>query len=494
LYIHLHRHPLASMGSFVKNRFHKMRGASTLSPWKLAEESWTRSHGHIRQFLQTIPEERKLDLSYEALVRHPQGMMEQVCELLKIDFEGSMCLPYDDSKEKMTGGLHPVSKMIGDPNFLKHTTIDPSLAEGWRRYADRWDGLDQKTRDLAASFNYHLSEEKDELVATAQKAMQRTLKSTFPELEVLQGEGKGAPVIWFAPMFGSIDGYRKLAGQLKGQIPSYAVQSVHAGTRGGAMDLSTIHAQATYFSEQIMAWKDGLFEDAAQPIRLGGFSYGGIVAYATMVELQKREVLVDHLIILDAVCPDGKFHKKLFGGLDPRSSLLAIGFDALFFTHQIVCTPEEEASLHQVEEVSDLIEALVELGLQKGLKGSRGAYIAWMEHTHEVVQKNQAALAGFSIIKPTRPAETACLFIRRNRQEAFYELSGEPLTEMEKKKQQINEVYSKLDPVRSWSALFSNFRSVIGPAKGHYDLLIDEASVALIASELIQLNSSKDEE
>ncbi|MEM6601958.1 MAG: SDR family NAD(P)-dependent oxidoreductase, partial [Verrucomicrobiota bacterium] len=493
LYIHLHRHPLASMGSFVNNRFHKMRGASTLSPWKLAEESWTRSHGHIRQFLQTIPEDRKLDVAYEALVRHPQGMMERVCELLKIDFEGSMCSPYDESREKMTGGLHAVSKMIGDPNFLKHTTIDPSLAEGWRRYADRWDGLDQKTRELAASFNYDLSEEKGEPVATSQKATQWTLKSRFAELEVLQEGGKGVPVIWFAPMFGSIDGYRKLAGELKGQIPSYAVQAVHAGVKGGAMDLTTIHAQAAYFSEQIMAWKDGLFEDAAQPIRLGGFSYGGIVAYATMVELQKREVLVDHITILDAVCPDGKFHKTLFGGLDPRSSLLAIGFDVLFFTHQIVCTPEEEASLYQLEEVSDVIEALVELGLQKGLKGSKGAYIAWMKNTHEVVQKNQAALSGFSISKPARPAETTCLFIRRNRQEAFYELSGEPLTEMDKQRQQINEAYSTLDPVRSWGTLFPNFRSVIGPAKGHYDLLTDEASVGLIASELIQLNNGKDE-
>ena len=175
VYIHLQRHPLASIGSFVTNRFHKMF-SSDLPPWKFAEHCWTQSHDNIQTFLGTIPAERKLGVAYEDLVKQPEAMMREICVLLGIAFEDQMCFPYDHSPLKMSNGLNSVSKMIGDPKFLKYTRINPAIADSWKTYVDHWETLDTRTHDLAASLNYNIDKAKQPFVNTSNKST-KDLKS-----------------------------------------------------------------------------------------------------------------------------------------------------------------------------------------------------------------------------------------------------------------------------------------------------------------------------
>jgi hypothetical protein len=160
------------MGSFVENRFHKMF-RSELPPWELAEQIWMQSQDNINKFLKTIPEKRKIGIAYENLVRRPQSIMREICVLLDIAFENQMCSPYDRSTVKMTNGIHSDSKMIGDPKFLKHTQIDPTLADSWKPYVERWEELDKRTHELATSMNYNIDEVKMELLSTKTRRFKR---------------------------------------------------------------------------------------------------------------------------------------------------------------------------------------------------------------------------------------------------------------------------------------------------------------------------------
>ena len=53
----------------------------------------------------------------------------------------------------MTDGLHPESKMMGDPKFHQHKTIDPTVADRWREEM-RDAALGVATRTLARSLGY----------------------------------------------------------------------------------------------------------------------------------------------------------------------------------------------------------------------------------------------------------------------------------------------------------------------------------------------------
>lgn len=484
VYIYLHRHPLAAMGSMVKNRFHKMAG-SILPPWTFAENVWTHTNANIQQFFQAIPESRKLSVAYEDLVKAPRVTLKQICKSLHIDFEEEMCLPYDQSSKKMTNGPHGDSLMMGDPNFFKHTAIDPSLAEGWKPYVDRWNTLDQNTRDLAASLHYGSIEKENNITPHKKKRSARwDLKNEFPELEILQKEGQEPPIIWFAPILGRVDPYRKLAKQLVDGIPCYAVHSPHYINTNRPIDTSTIYHQAAYFADQIIKWREKMSLSPAIPIRLGGYSYGGIVAFETLSELQKRNTPVGQVVILDSVCPEGGFHKKLFDSVNLGGTTLDIAFNALFFLNRIECTAEEIAALCQINDDPELIEALLTMGFEKGLKGNKESYKKWIAQTQSVVLKNQTALSDYSVSELPQPEEVACLFIRRSKQEIFYELSEGPLTVLDKKRKKINQAYSALNPIESWKKLFPNFKHAVSPAKDHQSMLTDDKSIALIVKEI----------
>jgi len=57
--------------------------------------------------------------------------MGRLCYFLGIAFDRAILEPYEG--RRMTDGVHPQSLPIGDPNFLKHDKIDPSLGEAWKR-------------------------------------------------------------------------------------------------------------------------------------------------------------------------------------------------------------------------------------------------------------------------------------------------------------------------------------------------------------------------
>jgi len=148
LYLHLARHPRATVDSYVEARMDRVYDF----PYDAEEQAelvWLLSHGNIAEFLATIPAERVHRLRFEDLVKTPREAIEQVCAFLGVPFEPAMLDPYEG--RRMTDGLHSASRMMGDPKFHRHQGIEAKVADRWQEARGE---LRPETLELAARLGY----------------------------------------------------------------------------------------------------------------------------------------------------------------------------------------------------------------------------------------------------------------------------------------------------------------------------------------------------
>jgi amino acid adenylation domain-containing protein len=164
LYIHLLRHPLGMIRSFEKARMERILSghpyssalaelAESGSSVKLAEMLWLHCNHNILNFLQDIPAERQCRLKFEDLVSQPQPTLATLCDVLDLPLHQDMLKPYQDSRQRMTDGLHAEGKMLGDIKFHAHQKIDAQVAESWRT-AYKEDFLSEAAWSLAEQLGY----------------------------------------------------------------------------------------------------------------------------------------------------------------------------------------------------------------------------------------------------------------------------------------------------------------------------------------------------
>ena len=171
-YIHLVRHPYGMIRSFEEARlgqlwFPRLVGFTgerledqTFAPRHLAEMVWFILNRNIRTFLATIPRQRQLTISYEALVSAPEDTMRRLCDAMGRLFEPAMITPYEAKERRMLDGVHAVSRMIGDPKFHQHKAVDGAAADQWKT-AWEVDFLGAEATGLAQELGFH------ETIATA---------------------------------------------------------------------------------------------------------------------------------------------------------------------------------------------------------------------------------------------------------------------------------------------------------------------------------------
>jgi amino acid adenylation domain-containing protein/FkbM family methyltransferase len=158
LYLHLVRHPRAVVRSFEEAKLDQLffRSGQEEHPFarrELAELIWLVSQENILAFLAGIPEERRHTVRFEELVRAPEEVLGGVCRFLGLPYDPAMARPYEDRAARMTDGIHPESRMLGDVKFHQHTAVDPRAAERWREETPD-DDLGDVTWDLAVRLGY----------------------------------------------------------------------------------------------------------------------------------------------------------------------------------------------------------------------------------------------------------------------------------------------------------------------------------------------------
>lgn len=157
LFIHLVRHPMATIASFEDVRVDLVTGDERdplpESAKKRGELWWLISHENILSFLQTVPQERQVRIHYEDLVGKPESTVRTLCDRSRIDFHSAMLDPYADKKDRMTDGLTPVSRMLGDQKFHFYERIEAERSDDWRRRY-KTDFLCDRTWTRAEAFGY----------------------------------------------------------------------------------------------------------------------------------------------------------------------------------------------------------------------------------------------------------------------------------------------------------------------------------------------------
>ena len=167
LFVQLLRHPCGMIRSYVdyqmheafKIRFSAGMKASTgmeipFTPYQLAELTWVIGHQNIQEFFHEIPEDRKFQLRFEEVVKQPAQAMRGLCDFLGLEYHEEMIHPYDHREKKMLDGVVAQDRMYGDQKFMvKHTSIDPSVADEWRKHISS-DILGSVAREMALSYGY----------------------------------------------------------------------------------------------------------------------------------------------------------------------------------------------------------------------------------------------------------------------------------------------------------------------------------------------------
>ena len=164
-YIHLLRHPYAMIRSFEEAKLDQLwyprlvgtdSGSLDAFPFarrQLAEMIWLILNQNIVAFLKGVAAKRQFQLRFEDVVSDPQPAMEALCVALGLEFAPAMLNPQDDKKQRMTDGLHDVSRMIGDPKFHQFKRIEASVADQWKQ-AYETDFLSDAALQLAQTLGY----------------------------------------------------------------------------------------------------------------------------------------------------------------------------------------------------------------------------------------------------------------------------------------------------------------------------------------------------
>ncbi len=157
LYIHLTRHPLATIRSFEEVKLDLLGGPFSdhklFTRREIAELDWLVSQQNILEFLSYIPSHRQHRLSFESLVSEPEDSTKNLCKFLGLDFHANMLQPYQNKTQRMTDGIHSESRQIGDVKFHQYETINPETANRWQQEKTT-DFLSEVSWKVAAQLDY----------------------------------------------------------------------------------------------------------------------------------------------------------------------------------------------------------------------------------------------------------------------------------------------------------------------------------------------------
>jgi amino acid adenylation domain-containing protein len=327
LYVHLVRHPYGVISSFEDAHLDEIffRWNHPFSPRQLAELLWVVSHQNVLAFFAGIPEERRLRMDFERLVRDPEAELRRLCSFLGVAYHPAMADPYGDAEGRMTDGVHAESRMLGDVKFHQHRRVDPSVADRWRDRYDR-DFLGPVTRRLAAELG--LEEARAEAPALP------------PSLVGLRPGGDRPPLFLVHPLSGEVYFYRSLAAALHPEQPVFGFEA--PGLQGDSEPLGSVEELAERYVQSLVAFR------SQGPYLLAGSSMGGVVAYEMARRLSERGRPVAFLGLLDAVHP-----AELDG--DKANGLAAVAALLRFLTGGRGMVSKEELEHLGEEERIDLV-------------------------------------------------------------------------------------------------------------------------------------------
>lgn len=312
--VHLIRHPLPVIQSFVTMRMDRLLGFEGDDPYCLAEDIWCQSNVNIQSLKQRLGPKQFFGIRYEDLVVSPESCLHSLCEFLDIPFDSALLNPYQEGR--LTDGLHRQSMGVGDPNFLRHKAIDSSLASSWKQleFPHR---LSADTVQLAEDFGYDVPVE-----VQPSAGLSLSVQATSSPLREFHYEGAGGlrlrgcewgpeagpPVVC---LHGILD--QSLIWDLVAQpLAAAGLRVIAPDLRGHGLSES-IPPSASYQLLDFIADGTALLDHyLGEPATLVGHSFGSVLAG---VLASVRPELVRQLVLIEPVLPSSS------DGADSRAAI-----------------------------------------------------------------------------------------------------------------------------------------------------------------------------
>jgi amino acid adenylation domain-containing protein len=313
LYIHLLRNPCAVISSFEEAKLHVFfppffKAPHPFSVTELAELVWLISQQNIRSFLAEVPAHRQHVVRFEELVKRPEEIMRGVADFLGVPFHAALIDPFkQDHKTRMTDGLHPMARMLGDVKFHEHKGIEAQAAERRKgRFPE--EALGGPTRQMARSLGFTLREPGQGASENGQAASEGPGPRLAPRCLVRLQAGDGRRGLFCVhPAGGTASCYRELARHLGEGQPVHAFQP--PGLAGGRVELVPVDALASrYLAEMRTVQPQG-------PYQLAGWSVGGVIAFEMTRQLLASGQKVSLLALFDSDIPQ---QGERLGRIDPE--------------------------------------------------------------------------------------------------------------------------------------------------------------------------------
>jgi thioester reductase-like protein len=126
-FVHLVRHPVACISSYVRERFHGIFPETHgIDPYDCGEWVWTRVQEGILELEAELGPGRMHRLYFEDLTGDPERTFRRLCPPLGLSFEPALLTPYTGHR-MVAGGFQ-----VGDPNFTRYSSIRADKAEAFR--------------------------------------------------------------------------------------------------------------------------------------------------------------------------------------------------------------------------------------------------------------------------------------------------------------------------------------------------------------------------
>jgi acyl transferase domain-containing protein/thioesterase domain-containing protein/NADP-dependent 3-hydroxy acid dehydrogenase YdfG len=315
----------------------------------------------------------------------------------------------------------------------------------------------RSTRDLVRRFG-------SEVIASAGAGLVPAAAAGIPEVVHLNAGGEGRPVFWLHGGLGGVEVYASIADSI--ERPFYGIQA--RGWMTNSDPLYGVSALAAHYAQIILTVQP------EGPYDLGGYSFGGLLAYEVTRRLQEQSVTVESIVMVDT------YDDSVGDVTLSRTDMLLQQVNALLFAASKPTPKDFAATLVAGREVNwdqdedDLLDQMIAIARQRGLKGKNRALRTQVLRNLRV--QEAYGLLDYDIAPLPRPESVTCFYFR-NRSGLFYgEL--EPLFSM----QEDATVLDHVDYWSRWRRQLPNFHQVDVDSANHFVMLGDPAALTTVRS------------
>ncbi|MEU5718132.1 SDR family NAD(P)-dependent oxidoreductase [Streptomyces sp. NPDC020403] len=286
----------------------------------------------------------------------------------------------------------------------------------------------------------------------------------IPEIVHLNAVREGRPVFWFHGGLGGVEVYASVTDSI--ERPFYGVQA--RGWMTASEPLHGIPALAEHYARIIRTMQP------EGPYDLGGYSFGGLLAYEVTRRLQEQGATVESIVMVDT------YDDSVGDVTMSRTDMLLQQVNALLFAASkpapedfaTVLVPGRAVDWDQDED--GLLDQMLTLARERGLKGD--AQVLRAQVLRNLRVQESYGLLDYDIVPLPRPESVTCFYFR-NESGLFYG-EMEPLFST----QEDGAVLDHTVYWAQWQRQLPNFHQIDVAAANHFVMLGDPAALITVRS------------